>query len=184
MSQVCYIYIYCNITYITSNKVTTQYHHRNERSALSSTKSHFASSTHSGNGNDLSPFTGSTSASGKDVEQPISAKSMCSTSTSATGQSVPSYSSIWRPELPGAAMTSMTSAKYPVISNSGGYGFSRGKVHKYILPMLSNGQIETELGNRIYSLCIIFTANSDDCLLIVLYVVFRPLFYCSKITYK
>ena len=118
---------------------------------MSSTKSHFASSTHSGNGNDLSPFTGSTSASGKDVEQPISAKSMSSTSTSATGQSVPSYSSIWRPELPGAAaMTSMTSAKYPVISNSGGYGFSRGKTSTNTT-CLSNGQIETELGNRIYS---------------------------------
>ena len=118
---------------------------------MSSTKSHFASSTHSGNGNDLSPFTGSTSASGKDVEQPISAKSMSSTSTSsATGQSVPSYSSIWRPELPGTAMTSMTSAKYPVISNSGGYGFSRGKTSTNTT-CLSNGQIETELGNRIYS---------------------------------
>ena len=101
---------------------------RNERSALSSSKSHFTS--HTGNGSDLSsPFTSSTT-SAKDIEQPISAKSMASPTT--TGQSVPSYSSIWRPELP---MTSMTSAKYPVISNSatGGYGFSRGDLLNKLL---------------------------------------------------
>ena len=85
---------------------------------MSSNKSPFAS--HTGSGSDLSPFS---SSSVKDIEQPISAKSM--SSSTSTGQSVPSYSSIWRPELP--AMSAMTSAaKYNVINNSGAYGFSRG----------------------------------------------------------
>lgn len=74
---------------------------RNERSALSTSSGKIYSGGGGGNCN------GDISYTNKDIEQPILAKSMASSST---GQSVPSYSSIWRPDLP----------KYPVIN--GGYG--------------------------------------------------------------
>ena len=102
---------------------------RNERSALStSNKGLFTSSpSPSTSGGGVNDSFHHSQHNSKKIEQPILAKSV----TSCTGQSVPSYSTIWRPDL------SLQATKYAMMgggSSAGGssanVGENRGNVQK------------------------------------------------------
>ena len=107
---------------------------RNERSALStSNKSLFTSSSSpSTSGGGVNDSFHHSQHSSKKIEQPILAKSVTSC---AAGQSVPSYSTIWRPDL------SLQATKYAMMGggstasgSSTAVGENRGKVQKLFFP--------------------------------------------------